>query len=85
MSKKCPECLECGNRSHLPGCSFAPMTEEREAFIREHAVQLVRDLEEKVRRQAAVIAQLNQKVRAIEKQKNPPHPDLGPVHYPDIG
>ena len=72
MSRKCPECEEGGGRPHLPDCSFAPLTEEREAFIRDHAVEIVRKKEAKIRRQAAEIDRLNQRIKAIafnEQQK----------------
>jgi hypothetical protein len=62
MSRKCPECRESGDRPHLPTCSYAPNIQEREAFIKEHAVELVRGLEEKVRRQARQLNSLGNRI-----------------------
>jgi hypothetical protein len=67
MSRKCPECLESGSRSHLPDCSYAPNTAEREAFIREHAVELVRSLEAKVRRQAEQLTANAHTIRILKR------------------
>lgn len=58
MARKCPECGECG-RAHLVGCSYGPSALDREAFIRANAVQLVRELEARVRRQALELSKLN--------------------------
>ena len=68
MSRKCPECQEGGGRPHLASCPYAPDGPEREAFIRQHAVGIVRDLEEKVRRQALELAKLNHRIKELRRE-----------------
>lgn len=69
MARKCPECCEVG-RAHLPGCSYAPNPGEREEFIRLNAVQLVRDLEDKVRRQAKELGKAHNAIGRLRQQRD---------------
>jgi hypothetical protein len=70
LSRKCPECKEGGHRPHLVGCSYGPSVEDRAEFIKEHAVEMVRELEEKIRRQAKDLSSLNHAVHCLRKERD---------------
>ena len=65
MSRNCEECGVKEKLAHLPTCSFAPPRDEREEFIRENAVEVVRGLEAKVLRRSKELAKQHKAIRSL--------------------
>lgn len=79
MSRKCPECKEMG-RAHLSTCSFAPNREEREKFIKDNAVSIVDQLEDKIRKQAESLKELNRRMKlSVEKKEKDEFGDIADI------
>lgn len=67
MAGKCLECGEQGSRAHLKGCSFGAKQSERDEYVKQHALQIVEELEEKIRAQAKHITSLEQSNRDLRR------------------